>query len=494
MSHSSDRSNLPFKTADTNHDAGPAGRMVRFWFEGDKLQGFEGESIAKALFRNGIRTLTHSLKYGRPRGVQCGRGRCSMCHLEVDGVTGVKSCITPLAHGMRINRQNYKPFYGPILTAVMRRFPFPAGFYYRMFTRPRVVSNAFAETVRRVAGVGRIDDRPQPLRDLPPPPANLREIRDSYGVVVVGAGLSGLSAALAAAEAGADVLLVDEYAALGGHALGRLADDGLAAARDDLVRRARDAVTADTRIKLATGVTAQGFYDTGRLLLGREARAGEGGGLRVVGAGAFVFATGAQDVVPLFENNDLPGIFGSRGLRLFLERDGLVPGGDAVVYGTGPDLAESTALLQAWGINIRAMADTSSAGPSGPRAGVRAVTGATLVGVEGREWIERAVLESARGGTVTIPCDLLCVAVHGQPSFELSQQAGFEFRLEATHGRDDLKVMLPTAEVLDDGTGPRRFLVGEAAGITGWEEKIGHAARAGASAARDTATEQSSRA
>jgi len=494
MSHSSQRPNPPFKTADTNHDAGPAGRMVYFWFEGDKLKGFEGESIAKALFRNGIRTLSHSVKYGRPRGIHCGRGRCSMCHVEVDGVTGVKSCVTPLADGMRINRQHYKPFYGSILTAVMRRFPFPAGFYYRMFTRPRVVRNAFVETVRRVAGVGRIDDRPQPPRDLPPPPANLSEIRDSYGVVVVGAGLSGLSAALAAAEAGADVLLLDEYAAPGGHSIGRLADDGQAAARDDLVRRARDAVTGDAEIQLAAGVTAQGLYDTGRLLLGREAKGGAGGGLRVAGAGAFVFATGAQDVVPLFENNDLPGIFGSRGLRLFLERDGLVPGGNAVVYGTGPELAESVALLEAWGVNVGAVADTSAAGPSGLHSGVRTVAGSTLVGVEGHEWIERAVFDSARDGTVTIPCDLLCVAVHGQPSFELSQQAGFEFRLEATDGRDDLKVMLPTAEVLEDGTGPRRFLVGEAAGITGWEEKIGHAARAGASAASDATAERSSRA
>jgi sarcosine oxidase subunit alpha len=416
-----------------------------------------------------------------------------MCHVEVDGVTGVKSCITPLADGMRINRQRYRPFYGSIFTTLLSRIRFPAGFYYRMFTRPRIVRNAFVATVRRLAGVGRIDDRAQPPHRLPPPPAVLSALRDRYAVVVVGAGVSGLSAALAAAGEGADVLLVDEYAAPGGHAVGRLSDDALARARDDLIQRIVDAAPTETALEMANGITAQGFYEPGRLLVGREATGAAGGGLKAVSADAFVFATGAQDLIPLFENNDLPGIMGARAVRLFLERDGLVPGRNAVVYGTGPALADTVALLQAWGVGVGAVADTSSAVPPGLPEGARAITGARLVGAEGREWIERAVFDTGRTGLMTFPCDLLCVAVPGQPSFELAQQAGFCFRLRGSKEREDLKVMVPTADDLDNGAGPRRFLVGEASGRIDWNDKIGHAARAGAAAARNTADGHASR-
>ena len=144
----------------TNPDpksAAQEGREVFFWFEGKRLKGLAGESIAKTLFRNGIRTLSHSVKYGRARGIHCGRGRCVMCHVEVDGVTGVKSCLTPLAAGMVIRRQDYRPFYGSWITGVLGRVHLPAGFYYRMFTRPRIVRRAFLDAIRRMAGVHRMD-------------------------------------------------------------------------------------------------------------------------------------------------------------------------------------------------------------------------------------------------------------------------------------------------------------------------------------------------
>jgi sarcosine oxidase subunit alpha len=416
-----------------------------------------------------------------------------MCHVEVDGVTGVKSCITPLSAGMRINRQDYKPFYAAIPIAVMRRIHFPAGFYYRMFTRPRWVRDAFVRTVRRLAGVGRIDDRPQPPRTLPPPPELFSQIAERYDVAVVGAGMSGLAAALAASDAGADVLLVDEYAAAGGHAIGPLAHEGQESARDELLSRIAGTHNRMPNIQLAYGSTAQGFYAPDRLLLGREATAGAGGGLKVVVAGAFVFATGAQDVIPLFENNDLPGIFGARGLRLFLERDALVPGRDAVVYGGETEVESSVALLESWGVGVRAVAVTSSRVPTGLRDGTRVIAEATLSGVEGRDWIDRAVFDTPRRGRLTVPCDLLCISLAGQPSFELPQQAGFRYTMAGGSGRDDSKLMFPNGDALVEGPPPARYLVGGAAGVSGWEEKIAHAARAGEAAARAARTAEPTR-
>jgi len=482
MSHTADPPS-PHTLPDA-HDTGfLAGREVFFTFEGRRLAALEGESIAKALFRNGIRVLSYSIKYGRPRGIHCGRGRCIMCHVEVDGVTGVKSCITPLAAGMRIRRQQYKPFYGSFLSWVMRRVPFPAGFYYRMFTRPRLIREAFIATIRRVAGAGRIDDGPQAPRDLSVPPAILSRVAGAYDVVVIGAGVSGMTAALAASEAGAGVLLVDEYGAPGGHAIGRMADSGLEAARDDLIRR-----TAAAGFESASGLTAQGYYEPGRVLIGRESKGSKGGaGMKAIAAGAFVFATGAQDLIPLFENNDLPGIFGARGLRLFVERDDLVPGRKAVVYADGPGVADTIAMLSSRGVEIEAVVSPGAGQPAGIPAGFRFVGGARPVRAEGREWIDRAVFKTGGGDRVTLPCDLLCVAGPGQPSFELAQHAGFRFELRTPGVPGDdasSKMMMPVSDLIDDDDGPRRHLVGEASGRFDWKTKIEHAAAAGTAAAR----------
>jgi sarcosine oxidase subunit alpha len=475
---------------------------VLFRFEGKKMHGLSGESIAKALFRNEIRTLSHSVKYGRARSIHCGRGRCVMCHVEVDGVTGVKSCLTPLAAGMVIRRQDYRPFYGSWITGVLGRVQLPAGFYYRMFTRPRIVRRVFVDVIRRLAGVGKIDHSSNALHETPPPNPSFARLKLSYDVVVVGAGVSGLAAALGAANAGAQVLLVDEYKNPGGHSIGRGLEPGSVAARDDLLRRVRHAAGVET----ASGTIAQGFYPPDRLLLG-HARQGESeGGLKTVAAKAFVFATGAQDLVPLFENNDLPGVFGARGLRLFLERDGLVPGGNAVVYGATVDsgVRQTVNLLREWNIAIDAIVvadgphDRSPGDARGDSGLIRRedarweslgdsrlYTGAKLVRAEGRGWISRAVFETGASTPLSVPSDLLCVAVPAQPAFELAQQAGFRYGFSPDSAlREDLEIMTPAVDVLEDESNPPRYLVGEAAGHFDWNSKIEHASSAGGAAAR----------
>ncbi len=135
-------------------------RHVTFYFEGRPHRGVEGEPIAKALFAAGIRTLSYSVKYKRPRSIHCARGRCSTCHMSVDGVPGVPTCITPLREGMRVEREQYQPLVSPVLTTFARLVEFPAGFYYRMFTKPAPIRKMFLGTLRKMAGIGRIDPDP----------------------------------------------------------------------------------------------------------------------------------------------------------------------------------------------------------------------------------------------------------------------------------------------------------------------------------------------
>jgi len=466
------------QTADTQ-------RTVTFFFEGRVFRGNEGEPIAKALFTAGVRTLSYSVKYRRPRGIFCARGRCVACHMSVDGVPGVPTCITPLREGMRIEREGYQPFYGPLATVFIRLFPFPAGFYYRMFTRPAWLQRIFLGSLRRMAGVGRL-----PLDNTSVSPTsgsgrnNPLPVKDAYDVVVVGSGMSGMAAALSSAHHGSEVLLVDECRLPGGHSIGHQSDTELTSARDQLIERIKGHVAVEHR----PDIVAYGFYPPNTLLLG----SGGPTGMKRVSARSFVFATGANDVVPLFENNDTPGILGERAIRLLLERDHWRPGRKAVVYGAGEALHATVSLLLHHGIEVAAAVDptdaASAGGNRGALHGVRTFANARIRTAKGGAWI-RAVEGTHAGGRerFSLACDLLCIALPGQPAYELPHQAGFEYALSESP-IEEFEVMRPVTRFRTTGPEPARdtisfFIVGEASGDSHWRTKIEDGERAGAQAA-----------
>ncbi len=81
-----------------------AAREVRIWFEGRPLSAREGEPILSALVAAGVGVLRHTKK-GSPRRMFCGIGRCTDCVMTVDGVPGVRTCVTAVRDGMRVERQ-----------------------------------------------------------------------------------------------------------------------------------------------------------------------------------------------------------------------------------------------------------------------------------------------------------------------------------------------------------------------------------------------------
>ncbi len=465
---------------------------VTFFFENRRLHARPGDSIAKALFDAGVRTLSYSVKYRRARGLHCARGRCVMCHMEVDGIPGVPTCITPIAEGMRVVREDFRPFFAPLLVSIARGFPLPAGFYYRMFTRPAFARKMFLGSLRKMAGVGRVrkESVVAALDRKEPPPARLP--RADYDVVVVGAGLSGLSAALAAAKNGGDVLLVDEYAQAGGHSLGFHIDPELTSARNDLTAE----VTSHPSLHYFPRTTAQAFFAPNVLLIGpggsvspRHASGAASGiaALHHVRASSFVFATGAYDAIPLFENNDTPGVFGSRAIRLLIDRDGVKPGSRAVVYGTGDTLHDLAHYLGRHGVGISAVVDAAPAtatGTDASPAGVRRFYDSRIAGVRGREWLTKALVSSRDGRKqTTVACDLLCVAFPGQGAYELAYQAGFRFEMSGGPLQEN-KVMLPSARSMQNEHGVSFSVVGELAGESEWRVKVQSGREAGARAAQ----------
>lgn len=88
-----------------DREKGMGGNEITFTFNGLIYKGLAGEPIAAALLANGVRTLRRHEKSGKPRGIYCGIGHCYECRVTVDGVPGVRACLTPLEDGMTVESE-----------------------------------------------------------------------------------------------------------------------------------------------------------------------------------------------------------------------------------------------------------------------------------------------------------------------------------------------------------------------------------------------------
>ncbi|HEY3315345.1 MAG TPA: (2Fe-2S)-binding protein [Bacillota bacterium] len=83
----------------------PARRQVVIFHDGRPIPAYEGEPAAAALEALGILTLRTTARRGEPRGLFCAIGRCTDCVMTVDGVPNVRTCVTPVREGMRVETQ-----------------------------------------------------------------------------------------------------------------------------------------------------------------------------------------------------------------------------------------------------------------------------------------------------------------------------------------------------------------------------------------------------
>ena len=163
--------------------------------------------VASALYASGVRIFSRSLKYHRPRGLLCVAGRCPNCLMTVDGVPNVRVCTAPARPGMQVTHQNAWLSLEHDALSVLDRFDrlLPVGFYYKTFHTPRLFWRLSQPIIRRVAGLGRVDGSSASAAHSPHENMHAQ-------VAVVGGGVAGMSAALAAAGAGARTVLIDDPA------------------------------------------------------------------------------------------------------------------------------------------------------------------------------------------------------------------------------------------------------------------------------------------
>lgn len=84
------------------------GKKIKFILDGKEFEGYEGEPIAAAIVAAGVKVLSRSIKYHRSRGFFCAIGKCSSCLMKVNGIPNVRTCVSKLEEGMKIEIQEGK--------------------------------------------------------------------------------------------------------------------------------------------------------------------------------------------------------------------------------------------------------------------------------------------------------------------------------------------------------------------------------------------------
>jgi len=85
------------------HDPGP--QAVTIFIDGRPVTAELGESVAAVLLRQQEGWSRTTPVSQSPRAPYCMMGVCFECLVEIDGQGSVQSCLTPVANGMRIARQ-----------------------------------------------------------------------------------------------------------------------------------------------------------------------------------------------------------------------------------------------------------------------------------------------------------------------------------------------------------------------------------------------------
>jgi predicted molibdopterin-dependent oxidoreductase YjgC len=74
--------------------------------DGKSIEAIRDEMIVSALLAAGIIVNRYTHKRGDPRGLFCGIGQCTDCMMIVNGRPNVRTCVTPVEEGMKIETQH----------------------------------------------------------------------------------------------------------------------------------------------------------------------------------------------------------------------------------------------------------------------------------------------------------------------------------------------------------------------------------------------------
>jgi sarcosine oxidase, subunit alpha len=409
---------------------------MEFTFNGRRMRGFQGDTLASALLANDQMLVGRSFKYHRPRGIVASGPEEPNALVNLGSGARLepnqRATVTELFDGLESASQNHWPsleFDVGVVNNYAARV-LPAGFYYKTFIHPRAFwKHVFEPIIRRSAGLGRA-----------PKDRDADRYEQSYAhcdVLVVGGGVAGLQAALDAGRAGKRVWLVEQNPVWGG----RAPVDGEADVEPMVAElAAMDNVTMRLRCKAA------GVYDHGYVLADeRVADHTPGDGrpkqrLWRIRAGHIIAATGAIERPLSFAGNDIPGVMLASAVRDYVLNYAVSPGDRTVVVTNNDDAYRTAIALHGVGLSVAAILDARATVtgdlPARARAlGIRVEAGRAIAKVKGGKRVTgvQVCLQAGEGAVIEeIACDAVAMSGGWSPVVHLYSHCGGKLTWDAT--------------------------------------------------------------
>lgn len=439
-------------------------RRLAFRFDGRTYEGLAGDTLASALLANGVRLVGRSFKYHRPRGVW-GAGSeepNALVELRVGArrEPNTRATTVELFDGLEAASQNRWPSLRfDVMAANSLVSPFiAAGFYYKTFMwPPSFWEKAYEPLIRRAAGLGRAAREPDP---------------DSYAkrhvfcdILVIGGGVAGLTAALAAGRSGARVVLADEDARLGGRLNAeRIEIDGLPG--HEWAARASTELANLPNVELLSRTTVTSLFDHGvyaaieRVADHKLAPDPFEPRLRYlkIRAKRAILAAGAIERPIAFPGNDRPGVMSAAAVRSYLNRHAVAPGDRLVVFTVCDDGWATARDALAAGLSVEAVVDTRAHPPNSVVASLtpgatRIVLGGRVTRTFGYLGLQAVTIEDAQGTSFDIDTDLLAVSGGWNPTVHLASHLGHRPRWDETRAAFVPDALPPNFSVAGAATG-----------------------------------------
>lgn len=402
-------------------------RPISFRFDGREMTGFEGDTLASALIANGVKIVGRSFKYHRPRGILTDGpdepNALVTLRDKARAEPNSKAPMVALFDGLEARSQNCWPSPRFDLMAINGLFSpiFVAGFYYKTFMWPAAFwERLYEPMIRRAAGLGRLSGHEDP---------DIYDRSHAFAdLLVVGAGPAGMSAAIAAAQLGKRVILIENDHRLGGRLL---SERGLVSGQPnvDWANSTARELSANENVTILTRTSLFGAYD-GRTFGAVERVADH---VPVVAKGQprqrywkivaneAIFATGATERPIAFGGNDRPGIMMASAVQSYVNRYAAAPGRRAAVF-TQCDSGHAVAAdLAAAGIDVVAIIDARR-GASGTDNTIRLING-EVVGTHGK-CLKSIDVRCHDGRVERISVDLLAVAGGWNPNIGFASHLG----------------------------------------------------------------------
>ncbi|MEA4932136.1 MAG: FAD-dependent oxidoreductase, partial [Lawsonibacter sp.] len=314
---------------------------------------------------------------------------------------------------------------------------------------------------------------------------------DRYDLIVVGAGPAGLSAAIAAAKAGAHVVVFDENEKPGGQLFKQIhkffgSKEHKAKIRGFHIgtELLEEAEACHVEVRLQTAVLG--------IFRNHEVMIKNGQHVEHCKADSIIVATGASESVVPFPGWTLPGVIGAGAAQTMMNLHHVQPGQKILMLGSGNvGLVVSYQLMQA-GCEVVALVDAAPRiGGYGvhaaklARCGVPFFLAHTIVAVEGTDAVTGVTIgqvdsdwQVISGTEKRFEVDTICMAVGLSPMCQLLKTAGCEMKRDSARGG-----FVPVCDAWGETTVSGVFAAGDVAGIEEASSAMIHGRIAGAAAA-----------